>query len=108
MRYTDCMLCRYVATYVAHAIALPGELNSVHLYKDATERVSAVLVKDPTELLADADRGAAMAAVVLRGVFGFPDSRDVDAKIAERVAAISKARKEAAREAPFVVIAVES
>ena len=63
--------------------------------------------KDPSKLLADADRGAALAGVLLRGVFGSPDPRDVEAKLADHVAEISEARKKAARDAPFLVITVE-
>ena len=102
------MLCRYVATFVAHAIALPAEFDSLRLYEEATERVSAILLKDPSELLADADRGAALAVLLLRGFVASPDPRDVEAKLAEQVATISENRKKAAQDAPFLVIIVEA
>jgi hypothetical protein len=51
------MRCKYIATYVAHEVALPVDVPSVELYSSNAEGVSAVLVNDPRELLRDADRG---------------------------------------------------
>ena len=101
------MLCRYVATYVAHTIALDADSVSVCLYENPQERVSALLVKDPADVLADADRSRAIASPVLHGVFGSPDDRDVGESVSDQAALVSATRRDLARDAPIVVITVE-
>jgi hypothetical protein len=101
------MLCRYFAVFVAHSINLaPGD-ESLNVHEDATQRSSAVLVRDPSMLLAHADRGAALGTIMLRGVFGSPDPREVDIKLAEEVTNIATARLKEASDAPFLVITIE-
>lgn len=102
------MQCRYVGTYVAHEVALPSDCAAIELYADHAERTFAILTPDPSELLTDADRGAAIANAILRGVFGSPDARDVEIKIGERVQAICDDRLRSAAGAPFLVVSVDS
>jgi hypothetical protein len=101
------MKCTYVATYIAHDVAVPTGSGSVQLYADYADRTVAVLANDPSEILADADRGAAVASVVLRGVFGSADPRDIEVKLAEQVEGIRKDRLRLAASAPFLVVSVD-
>lgn len=102
------MQCRYVAVFVAQAIALPSGQDTVQVYDDSTERVSAVLTNDPSELLAPADRGSAIANILLRGVFGSSDPRQIEEKLQERIETIRDERKQLAGTAPFLIAFVDT
>jgi hypothetical protein len=79
----------------------------VLLYSDDLEGITATLATDPTELLKAADRGAAIVNLMLRGLFGSEDPRDVDAKLAEQTVNIADGRKKKAAGAPFLIVSVE-
>jgi len=100
------MRCQYIATYIAREIALPAESTPVRLYADSGEGIEATLTADPSELLKAADRGAAIINLMLRGVFGSPDPRDVEVKLAERMESIAEDRSKAAAGAPFLIVQV--
>jgi hypothetical protein len=98
------MECRYVAVFAAHAMALPSEVSALPIYQ--SDNVSAVLTDDPTDLLRDAERGAVLGTLLLKGVFGSPDPRSFDEKLREEMAASADARRRAAGSAPFLVVMV--
>jgi hypothetical protein len=79
------MKCHYIAVFVAHAISLPPETDVIDVYNDVTGGISAVLTNDPNNLLQNADRGLALGAVLLTGLFGSPNTRNLDAKLEQGV-----------------------
>jgi hypothetical protein len=101
------MLCRYFAVFVAHSINLPSDDESLKVYEDAAQRSSAVLIRDPSKLLEHADRGMALGNVLLSGLFGSPDSREVEIKLSEQVTDIANTRFNTAGGAPFLVITID-
>lgn len=92
------MLCRYVAAFATRGIA--HEDGELLLYSDS--ETSIVLTKNSAALLHDADRGAALSYMMLRGLY---DAGDLDQERLDReVAAIAERREKRLRGASQLVV----
>jgi len=100
------MKVRYLGLYAAHSFAQPTE--TLEIYRSDDPSTLALLTPSPDELMYLADRGAALANLLLRGIFGPPCEGTPHEQIAKVVGDIRSERRKNAGSSAFLFVLRET
>ena len=101
------MKCRYQAVFVAHTISKSVGTPPLEIYSDVTNNVRVLLTDSPDEVLRHGERETALAAAVLKVVFGAPDPSAFDEKLSREVTAITESRRKSTGSSPVLVVTID-
>lgn len=101
------MKCSYIAAFAARGLALSSNAPDVQFFDLATSSASAVLTSAPDQKLVLADRGSALAKLLITGMFHGGDDRSIEDRLAKNIAEVRDNRTRNTGAVPTLIVTVE-